>query len=105
MGLVVTLGLLAWALHGVDARALIAHLRRANPWLMVATIALATLTFPLRAVRWRLILRGAGGSPLPHGICASELAGPHREQIVGHESDRRGVPQRTERQPATARAP
>src|SRR5439155_4341416 len=63
VGLVVTLGLLAWALHGVDARALIAHLRRANPSLMVATIALATLTFPLRAVRWRLILRGASGSP------------------------------------------
>src|SRR3989442_9553645 len=65
VGLVVTLALLAWALHGVDARALIAHLRRANPWLMVATIALATLTFPLRALRWRLILCGASGSPLP----------------------------------------
>src|SRR2546428_490718 len=30
--------------------------------------------------------------PLPHGIRASELAGPHREQVVGHESDRRGMP-------------
>jgi len=67
VGLVVTLGLLAWALHGVDARALIDHLRRANPWLMAATIALATLTFPLRAIRWQLILRGASGSRLPLG--------------------------------------
>ena len=67
MGLVVTLGLLAWALHGVDARALIDHLRRANPWLMAATTALATLTFPLRAIRWQLILRGTSGSRLPLG--------------------------------------
>jgi len=67
VGLVVTLGLLAWALHGVDARALIDHLRRANPWLMAATTALATLTFPLRAIRWQLILRGTSGSRLPLG--------------------------------------
>ena len=67
VGLAVTLGLLAWALHGVDAAALIGHLRRANPWLMVATIALATFTFPIRAFRWQLILRGAGGSRLPLG--------------------------------------
>ena len=67
MGLVVTLGLLAWALHGVDARALIGHLRRADPWLMLETIALATCTFPLRAIRWRLILRDTSGSPLPLG--------------------------------------
>src|SRR3989449_3486929 len=67
VGLVVTLGLLAWALHGVDARALIDPLRRANPWLMAATIALATLTFPLRAIRWQLILRGTSGSRLPLG--------------------------------------
>src|SRR3979490_1993192 len=34
---------------------------------MVATIALATFTFPIRAFRWQLILRGAGGSRLPLG--------------------------------------
>src|SRR5439155_5856946 len=67
VGLVVTVGLLAWALHGVDARALIDHLRRANPWLMAATIVLATLTFPLRAIRWRLILRSTSGGRLPLG--------------------------------------
>jgi glycosyltransferase 2 family protein len=67
VGLGVTIGLLAWALHGVDARALVDTVRRANPWLIVVTIALATLTFPLRAIRWRLILRGVGGSRLPLG--------------------------------------
>jgi len=34
---------------------------------MLETIALATCTFPLRAIRWRLILRGTSGSPLPLG--------------------------------------
>src|SRR2546430_6430920 len=67
VGLVVTLGLLAWALQGVDAGALVGHLRRASPWLMLATITFATLTFPLRAIRWQLILRGTSGTRLPLG--------------------------------------
>ncbi|HKW40782.1 MAG TPA: lysylphosphatidylglycerol synthase transmembrane domain-containing protein [Gemmatimonadales bacterium] len=66
-GLAVTIGLLAWALHGVDAAALLGYVRRADPWLVAATIGLATLTFPLRTVRWRLILRDADGRPLPFG--------------------------------------
>ncbi|HVH67635.1 MAG TPA: lysylphosphatidylglycerol synthase transmembrane domain-containing protein [Gemmatimonadales bacterium] len=65
MGLGVTIALLAWALHGVDRVALLGYVRRADPWLVGATIALATLTFPLRAVRWQLILRAADGRPLP----------------------------------------
>jgi uncharacterized protein (TIRG00374 family) len=65
VGLVVTIALLAWALHGVDAAALVRYVQRANPWLMLATIALATCTFPLRALRWRLMLRDASGGPLP----------------------------------------
>ena len=44
---------------------LAAHVRRANPWLMLATVALATLTFPIRTMRWRIILRDVGGAPYP----------------------------------------
>ncbi|HYK82217.1 MAG TPA: lysylphosphatidylglycerol synthase transmembrane domain-containing protein [Gemmatimonadales bacterium] len=65
MGLGVTLALLAWALHGVDARALVGHLGRAHPGLMLATVALATLTFPLRTIRWQLILRDSRGGAFP----------------------------------------
>ena len=65
VGLLVTLGLLAWALHGVSARDLVEGVRRANRWLMLATVALATLTFPIRTLRWRLILRDAGGGAYP----------------------------------------
>ena len=67
MGLVVTLALLAWALHGVDARQLVGHLRRADPLLLTGAVVLATLTFPLRTLRWRLILRdvSGGGAAFP----------------------------------------
>ena len=67
IGLVVTVLLLAWALHGVDARAVLAHMRHADPLLFAAAIALATATFPLRAVRWRVILRDARGAAVPTG--------------------------------------
>jgi hypothetical protein len=59
--------LLAWALHGVDPRAVLGHLRHADPLLFTAAIALATATFPLRTARWRVILRDADGRPFPWG--------------------------------------
>lgn len=61
----VTVLLLAWALHDVEPRAVLGHIARADlRWLFLA-IALATATFPLRTVRWRVILRAADGSRLP----------------------------------------
>ena len=65
--MVVTVLLLAWALHGVDARVVLAHMRHADPLLFTAAIALATATFPLRTARWRVILRDAHGRPFPWG--------------------------------------
>ena len=65
MGLAVTLALLAWALHDIDPHELVGHLRRADPLLLLAAVALATLTFPLRTLRWQLILRDVGGQRLP----------------------------------------
>ena len=67
IGLAVTVLLLAWALHGVDPRAVLDHLRRADPLLFCAAIALATATFPLRTIRWRVILRDetGGGERFP----------------------------------------
>ena len=65
IGLAVTVVLLAWALHGVDPGAVLNHLRRADPLLFFVAIALATATFPLRTIRWRVILRDAGGARFP----------------------------------------
>jgi glycosyltransferase 2 family protein len=67
VGLGVSLALLGLALRGVQPREFVDHLRNANPALMLATIGLATLTFPLRTIRWRLILRDAKGGALPLG--------------------------------------
>jgi uncharacterized protein (TIRG00374 family) len=58
---------LAWALHDVDPRAVLTHLRHADPALLAVAIALSTATFPLRTVRWRVILRDAAGRPFPWG--------------------------------------
>src|SRR5438552_173592 len=65
VGLAVTLALLAWTLHDIDPHELGGHLRRADPLLLLAAVALATLTFPLRTLRWQLILRDAGGKRFP----------------------------------------
>src|SRR5436853_6125518 len=60
VGLAVTLALLAWALHDIDPHELVGHLRRADPLLLLAAGALASLTCPLRALRWQRVLRDDG---------------------------------------------
>lgn len=65
LGLVVTILLLAWTLHGVSLSQTLDAVRHAHVgWLLVAVVT-ATLTFPLRAVRWQIILRGDDGRRLP----------------------------------------
>ena len=64
-GLAVSLALLGWTLHDVNAREVLAHASRANPWLLLAAVALMTATFPIRTWRWRLMLRAGDDAPLP----------------------------------------
>ncbi len=64
-GVAVTAALLAWALHDVDLGVALAHLRRADPALLLVVVVVATLTFPLRTIRWRAILGAAPGRRLP----------------------------------------
>ncbi len=59
------MALLAWVLYKIDPRQVWADAQHANGWLLVLTVVLATLTFPVRAIRWRLILRDARGAPFP----------------------------------------
>lgn len=65
IGLVVSVALLAWVLHGINLGDVVDHARRADPFLLLAAVALATVTFPLRTIRWRLILRDVDGRQLP----------------------------------------
>jgi uncharacterized protein (TIRG00374 family) len=64
-GLVVSIGLLYWTLHDVRLGDVLGHARRARVGWLVAGVALATLTFPIRTLRWRLILRDVDGHRLP----------------------------------------
>ena len=57
--------LLVWALRGVHLSEVMVHLRNARPAPLLAAVVIATLTYPLRLVRWRLLLRDADGGPLP----------------------------------------
>ena len=65
LGLAVSVALLAWVLYRINLHEVWHYATAANPWLLFATVALATLTFPVRAIRWRLILRDVDGHPFP----------------------------------------
>jgi uncharacterized protein (TIRG00374 family) len=62
LGVAVSLGFLYWALRGVKPAEFFADLENANPWLYLTSVVLATLTFPARAFRWRIILASGGSA-------------------------------------------
>jgi len=56
VGVAVSLALLWWALRDVSPAQVVAELRAADPVLFVLSIVTATLLFPVRALRWRVLL-------------------------------------------------
>lgn len=56
IGLVVTILLLWWVLRDVSAGEVWTELRGANLWMMAGAVGLATFSFVLRAIRWRVLL-------------------------------------------------
>jgi hypothetical protein len=52
-------------LHRIDLREVWAHTRSADRVWLLVTVILATATFPLRTIRWRLILRDVDGHRFP----------------------------------------
>src|SRR6266478_5311368 len=65
IGLVISVALLAWVLSKSHPAKVWEYAKHANGWLLLLTIVVATITFPVRAIRWRLILRDADGRPFP----------------------------------------
>jgi hypothetical protein len=65
IGAALAILLLVWALRGVHLREVMAHLRNAHLVPLLAATVIATSTYGLRLVRWRLLLRAPDGSPLP----------------------------------------
>src|ERR1041385_9257920 len=79
LGVAVTVLLLWWTLRDVSFAVVLGHIRAADPLLLVATVITATLTFPLRTVRWQLILRDGTGQrfplvPLWHAVAVGFMA-------------------------------
>jgi uncharacterized protein (TIRG00374 family) len=64
-GVLIAGALLWWVLHDVNWPDLEAEIRAANPALILLAVAVATATFPLRVIRWRLLLRAEDDSALP----------------------------------------
>jgi glycosyltransferase 2 family protein len=65
LGTVVAAALLYWALRGVNLEEVVEHLRNARRGPLLVAVVLATLTYPIRLIRWRLLLRDVDGRPLP----------------------------------------
>ena len=61
VGVLVSIALLFYALRDISAAELLRHLGEADPWLLLAATVVATLTFHLRAIRWRILLRTSTG--------------------------------------------
>jgi len=78
VGVAVTLLLLWWALHDVSFRDVWAEIRGVHWGWFLAAVAVATFTFPLRAVRWRYLLRYEGAAvplgPLWHATAIGFMA-------------------------------
>ena len=54
-----------WVLQSINPRQVWEYAQHANGWLLLLTVVVATLTFPVRTIRWRLILRDGDGRRLP----------------------------------------
>lgn len=67
-GFVISGALLLWVLRDVSPAAVMAELARSNPWLFLGATALATIIFPIRALRWKVILE-----PVAPGIPVGPL--------------------------------
>jgi uncharacterized protein (TIRG00374 family) len=65
IGLAISAALLVWVLYKIDPAKVWQYAQHANWWLLLLAVLFATLTFPVRAIRWRLILRDAQDQRLP----------------------------------------
>src|SRR4029453_15193380 len=56
LGIALSAGLLVWTLRGESPSEIWAVISTSNVALMIAAVLVATAVFPLRAIRWRIIL-------------------------------------------------
>jgi len=63
LGIAISVGLLWWALRGVSITEVLRRIEGAHLAPLALAVVIATLTFPLRLIRWRLLLRDEQGRP------------------------------------------
>src|SRR5690348_4927811 len=64
LGLAITIACLWWAVRGVHWDEFGAALATVNVPLLLLVVGIATLTFPLRMIRWRVMLRRDDDGPI-----------------------------------------
>ena len=79
VGVAISIALLWWAMRGLRPGDVIRHVRAAPPLPILLAVIVATIAFPLRALRWRLLLREPDGTSLRgqaawHGITMAYAA-------------------------------
>jgi len=79
LGLAISALLLWWVLGNVEWSAVRAHIGSASLPLLAVAVAIATATFPLRLLRWRLLLRRDDGgtigiAPMWHAVAIGFMA-------------------------------
>ena len=74
LGVAISIVLLAWAVRGVSLQDIWRQVRAAHPAPLALAVVLATLTFPLRLIRWRLLLPDYDGRPYPAGALWHAIA-------------------------------
>ncbi|HEY2805322.1 MAG TPA: lysylphosphatidylglycerol synthase transmembrane domain-containing protein [Gemmatimonadales bacterium] len=78
LGVAVSIGFLVWALWGVKFADVLQQMRHANPLWYLLSCAAAFLTFPVRAIRWRIMLRSSTSErrfqPYWRAVCIGFMA-------------------------------
>lgn len=56
LGIGISAFLIWWIFRGEDLGAIAGDIAGADPWLLLAAVAIVTFTYPLRALRWKVLL-------------------------------------------------
>ena len=56
LGISVSLFFLWYVFRGEDLGAIMTDIRSADPWLLLAAVVIVTFTYPIRALRWKVLL-------------------------------------------------